>query len=128
MCRYYRVRHLNTQFYQQLGQYEVTCHECNTLIFNFTYSVTITDAFSTLLAEPQGGRSLIRALGFSSFTDKKGALKHILNGGRQLSDEDVNALKRYRLVHCLAITQLVSWLWYQFFFLMLHFIECALLI
>ena len=85
-------------------------HQC---IFNITY-------------EPQGGRSLIRALGFSSFTDKKGALKHILNGGRQLSDEDVNTLKRYRLVHCLAITQLVSWLWYQVCFLMLHFIECVL--
>ena len=76
-----------------------------------SYSHLLThnhQCLSTLIAEPQGGRSLIRALGFSSFTDKKGALKHILNGGRQLSDEDINTLKRYRLVHCLAITQLVS--------------------
>ena len=47
-------------------------------------------------SQPQGGRSLIRALGFSSYTDKQGAVKHILNGGRLLSDEDIDTLKQYR--------------------------------
>ena len=54
--------------------------------------------FYIYVVQLQGGILLMRALGFSSYTDRQGARRHILNGGRQVSDEDIRDLKRYRFV------------------------------